>query len=424
MIRRRFASLCLALAALCLGARCPIAAAQQAASQPFLAPPAMPQQGVAQPIAGPPPVTKWIEVRNPYVQPAAAAPQGPQTQNMRPDLRVAAAHRLAPNAARPQPFNAQTPQFAHGEYVERDRLAHTPSYRLRVDDRLELVYRITRNEISHPYEFQVGDKVRVESMSDPTLNRDSLQVQPDGTVTLRLLGQIRATRRTVPQLRDELEEQYKKYYKVPAITVTPLEVNTKLSDLRDTVVARFGNGGQVREARITPEGSIQLPVVGSIPAQGLTIEELAREISERYARQIDGIEVMPVLVQRAPRYVFVVGEVRTPGRYTLEGPTSVMQAISTAGGWNVGANLTQVVVFRRDNDWRLMACMMGVWNPLYGNSKQAPGDIWLGDSDVVVVPKMKILVLDEFIDLIFTRGIYGVVPFSGVNISMAKLSSL
>ena len=34
------------------------------------------------------------------------------------------------------------------------------------------------------------------------------------------------------------------------------------------------------------------------------------------------------------------------------------------------------------------------------------------DSDVVVVPKRAILVVDDVINLIFTRGLYGVVPFN------------
>ena len=34
------------------------------------------------------------------------------------------------------------------------------------------------------------------------------------------------------------------------------------------------------------------------------------------------------------------------------------------------------------------------------------------DSDVVVVPKRAILVVDDAINLIFTRGLYGVVPFN------------
>jgi polysaccharide export outer membrane protein len=321
------------------------------------------------------------------------------------------------------PFTANPP-FAQGEYVERDRAVHTPSYRLRPDDQLELVYRVTRNETAGPYLIGVGDKLKVESIADPTLNRDILVVLPDGTVTLRLLGQIQAARRTVDDLRADLEERYKKFYNLPGITVTPLEVNTKLEDLRAAVISRFGGAGQVREARVTPEGTIQLPVVGSVFVQGLTIDEAKREIDERYAREIEGVEVMPVLLQRAPRFVYVVGEVRIPGRYSLEAPTTAMQAISLAGGWNVGANLHNVVVFRRDDNWQLMATRLQLWHPLYGNTPHACDDIFLGDSDVVVVPKMKLLVTDDFIELIFTRGIYGVVPFQGITINMAKLSSL
>jgi polysaccharide export outer membrane protein len=320
-------------------------------------------------------------------------------------------------------FVAQ-PLFPQGEYVERERVVHTPSYRLRPDDLLEFVYRLTRNISAQPYRIGVGDKLKVESISDPTLNRELLTVLPDGTITLKLIGQVQAARRTVDELREVLEQQYTKYYPVPAITVTPLEVNTRLEDLRATVVARFGNGGQVREARVTPEGTIQLPVIGSIPVQGLTIDELKREIDRRYAVEIEGIEVMPVLVQRAPRFVYVLGEVRAPGRYTLEGPTSTMQAISMAGSWTVGANMYHVVVFRRDDNWNLMATRLNLWDPTYGNTPCAAHDIWLGDSDVVIVPKMKVLVIDEYIDLYFTRGLYGLVPFNGVGISMSKLSTL
>ena len=102
-----------------------------------------------------------------------------------------------------------------------------------------------------PYKLNVGDEIRVESFTDAAITRD-LIIQPDGTITLRLLGQVHATGKTVPQLRDELEKQYLTYYKVPAITVTPLRVNTKLEDLRATIDRRAGVGGQSQSVRVTP----------------------------------------------------------------------------------------------------------------------------------------------------------------------------
>ncbi len=321
-------------------------------------------------------------------------------------------------AARAQSWQA----FAQGEYVGHARLPHVPEYRLRVDDVLELVYRRTREKTATPYKLNVGDQIRVESFTDPELNRD-LIIQPDGTITLRLLGQVEATDLTVEQLSAKLEEQYKQYYKVPAITVTPLVVNSKLNDLVSSVDARYGQGGLIRQARVTPAGEIALPVLGTVYVQGLTLPELQEELNQRYQQAIEGIEVIPVLIARAPRFVYVLGEVANPGRYELTGPTTVMQAIAMAGSWNVGSDLRQVVVFRRGDDWRLLATRLNVGPALHGKQPCPSGEIWLNDSDIVLVPKSPLLRADDFIELSFTRGIYSVFPLQ-TTISFAKLSSI
>ena len=312
--------------------------------------------------------------------------------------------------------------YAQGEYVGHERAAHVEQYRLRVDDELDLTYRLTRDEQRQPYRLNVGDELRVESFTDEALTRDLL-IQPDGTITLRLLGQVRATGRTVAQLTEDLEGLYQKFYNIPAITVTPLRVNTKLEDLRASVDRRQGFGGQRQTVKVTPEGTISLPALGSVKAQGLTLSELQRELKERYRAEVKGIEVIPALVQRAPRYVYVLGEVGTPGRFELTGPTTVLQALAMAGSWNVGAHLKQVVIFRRGDDWRLLATMVDLHGALHGKQPCPAGEIWLSDSDVVIVPKSPILVVDDFINLVFTRGIYGVFPMQA-SINFSKLSSL
>ncbi len=299
--------------------------------------------------------------------------------------------------------------YAQGEFVGHDRTEHVGQYRLRVDDELDLVYRVTHEETSEPYRLNVGDEIRVESFNNSELNRD-LIVQPDGTITLRMLGQVRAAGRTVTRLRDDLEKAYTKYYKVPSITVTPLAVNSKLEALRAAVDRRAGLGGQTRLARVTPEGTIALPAIGSVGVQGLTLAQLQRELNQRYRRVVEGIEVVPVLACRAPRYVYVLGEVAAPGRFEMTGPTTLTQAISMAGGWNVGARLNQIVVFRRGDDWRLLATAIDLKAALRGNQPSPPGEIWLSDSDVVVIPKSPIRRVDDFLEMIFTRRVHGIFP--------------
>ena len=298
-----------------------------------------------------------------------------------------------------------------GEYVGHARTEHVPEYRLRVDDQLDMLYRITRDETRTQYKLNVGDEVRVESFTDPELNR-TLMLQPDGMITLRLLGQVHAAGRTVTQLRDALEELYKKYYKVPSITVTPTKVNTQLDDLRAVVDRHYGVGGQGAMVRVAPDGSISLTAIGYVRAQGLTLDELRQEINERYREKIEGMEIIPVLTARAPRYVYVLGEVHAPGRFEMLGPTTALQALAMAGSWNVGANISQVVVFRRGDDWRLMATMVDLQGALRGKRPCPKGEIWLSDSDVIIVPKGRILEADDFINLVFTRGLYGVFPLN------------
>lgn len=300
-------------------------------------------------------------------------------------------------------------QWAQGEYVGRSRLPHVPVYRLRVDDSLEFAFRVDRDRIPGQYKINVGDELSIDSTADPTLQR-TLVVLPDGTVTLPLVGPVEASGATIGELRDRINEALKKYHNNPAIVVTPLKVNSQLEDLRAAIVGRTGFKAQQLPGRITPEGTIQLPAIGSVPAQGLTLDEFKTELNERFAERVEGMEVVPSLRQHAPRIVYVLGEVAKPGRYTLEAPTTVMQAISMAGSWTVGARITHVVVFRRGDDWRLMATMLDLRAAFLGKTPCPDGEIWVSDSDLVIVPKSKLLRADNFIELVFTRGIYGVLP--------------
>jgi polysaccharide export outer membrane protein len=285
-----------------------------------------------------------------------------------------------------------------------------PEYRLRVDDLLDFVFRLTRQETQRAYRLKVGDQVRVELLADPELSSD-VEIQPDGMITLRLVGAIRGARLTITQLRELVEERYREFYKQPTVTITPLKVNSRLEDLRASVDRRFGSGGQTRRAKVTPEGTVQLPLIHSVSVQGLTLSEAQREIERRYAGHVEGMEVTPVLITRAPRYVYVLGEVRFPGRYELVAPTTVMQAIALAGGWNYGGNLWNTVIFRRGDDWRLMATRVDLRGSLYGKRPCPADELWINDSDVVLIPKSGVLVAQNIISLVFAQGIFRVVPF-------------
>ena len=313
--------------------------------------------------------------------------------------------------------------YGQGEYVGPARNRHVNKYRIRVDDQLTIVFRITRNRTSQAYGLNVGDEIRIESVADTDLAR-RLIIQPDGTVSLPFLGQVMASGRTTDELRRDLEKRYTEFYNEPKITVTPEKVNTKLDDLRATVDARAGQGGQQFNVTVAPDGTVQLPAIGSVPAHGLTLEELKMEIDARYSQVVRGLEATPVLAQRAPRFIYIVGQVNQPGRVELLAPTTVTQAIALAEGWINGANLRNIVIFRRAEDWRLLATKVDIRGALYGRRPAPSDELWLRDSDVVIVPPEPIRVLDDAIDLIFTQGIYAAAPFFSDPIVFTDASNL
>jgi len=111
--------------------------------------------------------------------------------------------------------------------------------------------------------------------------------------------------------------------------------------------------------------------------------------------------VTPILTERAPRFIFVVGEVTQPGRFDLTGPTTAMQAVALAGGWVNGGNLREIVVFRRADDWRLIATKLDLRAALYSKRPIPADEIWLRDSDIVLVPKNPLRRAADAIDQLF-----------------------
>jgi polysaccharide export outer membrane protein len=57
--------------------------------------------------------------------------------------------------------------------------------------------------------------------------------------------------------------------------------------------------------------------------------------------------------------------------------------------------------------------MLDLRAALLGRTPCPANEIWVGDADLIIVPKSKLLRATNFIELVFTRGIYGVVPVSG-----------
>jgi len=116
------------------------------------------------------------------------------------------------------------------------------------------------------------------------------------------------------------------------------------------------------------------------------------------------------LDSQAPHYVHVLGQVGTPNRIEVDAPTTVLGAIATAGGHLPTANMRQVVIFRRAEDWRLISTMLDLQGAVFGRRPSPADEIWVRDGDVIIVPERPIVRFDNWVQQVFTNGIYGVIP--------------
>jgi polysaccharide export outer membrane protein len=76
--------------------------------------------------------------------------------------------------------------------------------------------------LSDEYRLGPGDKLRIEVYKDPQLSQ-SVQVRPDGKITLPLVGDLEATNHTPIELRDTITKSLKEYVTNPTVTVIVVE---------------------------------------------------------------------------------------------------------------------------------------------------------------------------------------------------------
>ena len=132
---------------------------------------------------------------------------------------------------------------------------------------------------------------------------------------------------------------------------------------------------------VDASGNLQLPLLGSVQAAGLTpaelSEEIERRLAERYLRNPQGVVTVS---EAASQKITVDGAVTKPGVYEMRGRTTLMQAVAMAEGPTRIAALDSVAVFRTVNGRRMVA----VFDLRAIRGGQAEDPVVLGD-DVIVV---------------------------------------
>lgn len=107
------------------------------------------------------------------------------------------------------------------------------------------------------------------------------------------------------------------------------------------------------EVQVDANGTISLPLAGTVNAAGKSPPELAREIERGLrANFVRNPQVSVNLKETVSQVVTVDGQVAKPGLYPVIGKMTLMRAVATAGGTGEFARLEDVIVFRSVNQQR------------------------------------------------------------------------
>lgn len=97
---------------------------------------------------------------------------------------------------------------------------------------------------------------------------------------------------------------------------------------------------------VRPDGKITLPMIGEIQAGGLTPETLGKSLTEAFSKYVNNPQVLVFVQQVNSKKYYIDGSVNRPGEYRLIAPTTVLEALSEAGGFREFANLKKIRILR------------------------------------------------------------------------------
>jgi len=152
----------------------------------------------------------------------------------------------------------------------------------------------------------------------------------------------------------------------------------------DTVeVMVWKNPDLSRTVIVRPDGKISLPLIGDVQASGLTAIHLKDSITEKLKFYYKETPQVSVILQQINSYsIYILGEVKSPGKYVVKTGTSFLQAITLAGGFTEFASKNRILV-RRKRENNEETFMKIKYNDLIAGIQN---NILLKSGDTIVIP--------------------------------------
>ena len=138
-----------------------------------------------------------------------------------------------------------------------------------------------------------------------------------------------------------------------------------------------------RTVPVRPDGKISLPLLNDVQAAGLTPAQLAAQVTDSLKKYVTNPQVTVIVTVINSQRVYILGEVTRPGAFPLIPGMSVLQALSSAGGFTQFAKVKSIFVRRFENGKEEKFPFN--YREVIGGKKPEQ-DILLKAGDTIVVP--------------------------------------
>ncbi len=164
----------------------------------------------------------------------------------------------------------------------------------------------------------------------------------------------------------------------------------------DVVEVRFFYTPELNVSQaVRPDGRIALQLIGDVPVQGKSPEDLRQELLTLYQPHLKEPDVAVIVQSFLHRRVFVGGQVLRPGVIPMPRPMTALDAIMESGGFQLPqAEVGNVIIIRHENDQRYGYCID--LKPALRGGPVRP--FYLEPEDVVYVPRTRITEIGQWVD--------------------------
>ena len=155
-------------------------------------------------------------------------------------------------------------------------------------------------------------------------------------------------------------------------------------------ISVWRNADLSRQVFVRPDGRISLPLIGDVRAVGKTTSELRDAITEKLRSYKENPTVAIVVSGIKSYYFYIQGAVGGAGKLPLLSRTTLIQAITLAGGMAPDAVRSRIVIFRMGLNGDVPKKLIVNYDDIILRGGE---DIVLKPGDTIVVPSETMVLL-------------------------------